>query len=73
MKIPKKISSLLEKRVKLAKQLQKLNWELEEWIESHGGNLTDGDLMCGINTHVAIYEEPDEAKDAVENYIIEKM
>ena len=73
MKIPKKIDVLLQKRVKLAEQLQTLNLELEEWIESHGGDLTDNDLMCGILTHAAIYEEPEMAKDVVEIYIKTKM
>lgn len=65
MEIPKKIERLLEQRVKLAERLQKLNWELEEWIESHGRDLTDSDLMEGVLTHASIFEEPELASWAV--------
>ena len=73
MKIPKKIDVLLEKRVRLANQLSKLNWELESFIEENGGNLSDSDIFCGVCGHVMIYEEPEEAEDIVRDYIKTKM
>lgn len=73
MKIPKKIEKVIEKRRKLAEELNSMNMILDDWIEAHGGNLNDPDICDSVVTGCMIYCEPDNAAFTVTKYILEKM
>lgn len=73
MKIPKKIEKVIEKRRKLAEDLNSMSIILDNWIEEHGGNLGDPDIYDSVMTGCMIYCEPDNAAISVTKYILEKM
>ena len=73
MKIPKKIEKLIERRKKLAEDLNSVSFTLDKWIEEHGGDLTDPDICGSVITGCMIYCEPDNAAFVVTKYILEKM
>lgn len=57
MKIPKYIDKLIDRRCRLAEELNKADFQLSEWCEKHGIN-TYTDYLC---TGVLIYTEPSNA------------
>lgn len=68
MKIPKYIDRLLERRIKLAEQLNSVSNELDEWLENNGIP-TDNDYT---RTGCMIYCEPYVAERCVRNDILAK-
>ena len=73
MKIPKKIEKLIERRRKLAEKLNSVEATLDNWIEEHGGDLTNPDICDSVITGYMIYCEPYNAAFNVTKYILEKM
>ena len=73
MKVPKKIEKLIERRRKLAEDLSTVSSTLDNWIEEHGGDLTDPDICDRVITGFMIYCEPCNAAFNVTKYILEKM
>lgn len=68
MKIPKYINRLLERRTKLAEQLNSVSIELDEWLEKNG-ILTGNDYT---RTGCMIYCEPCAAERCVRDDILAK-
>ena len=68
MKIPKYIDRLLEKRTKLAEQLNSVSTELDEWLEKNG--IPTGNDYT--RTGCMIYCEPYTAERCVRDDILEK-
>ena len=73
MKIPKKIQTLLNRRERLALQLNNICRQLDAWLEKNGADLTDADLCDSTLTGCLIYCEPYNAKASVMDYIENKM
>lgn len=73
MKIPKKIEKLIERRRKLAEDLNSVSLTLDNWIEEHGGDIADPDICDSVRTGCMIYCEPGNAAFVVTKYILEKM
>ena len=73
MKIPKYIENLLNKREKLAYQLNECNIKLENWLVKNGANLTDDDICDAVISGCMIYCEPTNARNLVEYYILNKL
>ena len=69
MKIPKRIDTLIDKRLLLAERLNSIDIEICEWMESKGMDLSDmGDFT---RTGCMIYCEPVEAANCLINAIEE--
>ena len=68
MKIPKYIDRLLERRTKLAEQLNFVSTELDEWLENNG--IPTGNDYT--RTGCMIYCEPYTAEGRVREAILEK-
>ena len=73
MKIPKEIEKLLDRREKISTELMRLNTELDNWLESKGGDLTDSDVADGVLSGCMIYAEPWTANRIVRDYITNKL
>ena len=73
MKIPKYIEHLLNRREKLAYQLNECNIKLDNWLEKNGATLTDSDICDAVISGCMIYCEPTTAKYLVINYIKDKL
>lgn len=73
MKIPKYIEKLLNRREKLAYQLNACNVKLDDWLEKNGADLTDEDICDAVISGCMIYAEPTSARCLVEYYIINKL
>lgn len=54
MRIPKKILLLVEKRAKLASNLQDVNYELDEWLDKHQIDVESEDYRGGVE----LFEDP---------------
>ena len=65
MKIPKYIDKLIDRRCKLAEELNKVDCLLTEWCEQNGID-TYTDFLC---TGVLIYSEPSNAAWHTREYI----
>lgn len=72
MKIPKKIDKLLD-RAKLALELMCVNHELDSWLESKGGDLTDPEITDSTVSGCMIYCEPHNANEQVRRYIEKRL
>lgn len=68
MKIPKYIDTLLKRRTKLAKQLDAVCWELDDWLDK---NDIEPDSAC-YHTGVETYVNPDSAEREVRRAILSK-
>lgn len=73
MKIPKKIEKILDRREKISIELMHLNTELDNWLESKGGDLTDSDICDGVLSGCMIYVEPWTANRIVRDYIENRL
>lgn len=73
MKIPKKIEKILDRREKISIELMHLNTELDNWLESKGGDLTDPDISDGVLSGCMIYAEPWSANRIVRDYIENRL
>lgn len=73
MKIPKYIEELLNKREKLAYQLNECTVKLDDWLEKNGADLMDKDICDAVISGCMIYAEPTTAKYLVMEYIRNKL
>ena len=73
MKIPKYIEELLNKREKLAYQLNECNVKLDDWLEKRGADLADNDICDAVISGCMIYCEPTTAKHLIIDYIQNKL
>ena len=73
MKIPKQIEKLIERRTKLAEDLNSVELTLDNWIEEHGGELDDPDICDSVRSGCMLYCEPGNAANKVLKYISEQM
>lgn len=68
MQIPKKIEKLIERRTKLACQLDDVCGELDAWLDAHGIETENEDIHGGVE----IYVNPYDSGERVRNAILEK-
>lgn len=68
MQIPKKIEKLIEKRIKLATQLDDVCNELDEWLDKNDIETEFEDSHGGVE----IYVNPYDSGERVKNAILEK-
>ena len=68
MKIPKYIDKLLKRRTRLAEQLNKVSYELDEWLENN--EISTGNDYT--RTGCMIYCEPYTAEGCVRDDILSK-
>ena len=73
MKVPKKILKLLDQRYKLAMKLTSVESELDTWLEKHGADLSDFEIVDSTVTGCMIYTEPETANQNVINYIEKRL
>lgn len=73
MKIPKYIENILNKREKLAYQLNECEVKLDDWLIKNGANFSDKDICDAVISGCMIYIEPTTAKDLVIDYIQNKL
>lgn len=65
MKMPKYVDAALQRRTRLAKQLENACCIVDTFLTTHG---IDPDSSCWLSG-VEIYESPDEAEEVVRNAI----
>ena len=68
MGVPKSIEKLLEKRLKLARELVSVNLELNEMLKIYKVDTNDPDLKAFV-MGVDSFTRPQIANDYIENYI----
>lgn len=73
MEIPKSVKNMLDKRERLAYELNEVCIKLDTWLEENGADLTDSRLSDCTITGCMIYCEPANAKLAVASYIEEAL
>lgn len=73
MEIPKSVKNMLNKRERLAYELNEVCNKLDAWLEENGADLTDSRLVDCTITGCMIYCEPNNAKLAVASYIEEAL
>lgn len=69
MKIPKYIRKKLERRTKLAQDLNEVSSEIDDWLESKGVNLGEYPICDCVLTGCRIYCEPQGAAITLINYL----
>lgn len=67
MRISKKMDKLLQRRTKLAKQLDDVCYEIDNWLDAHG---VEPDTAC-CHTGVETYVNPDASEREVRRAIEE--
>ena len=50
-----------------------VNYELDSWLESKGGDLTDPEITDSTLSGCMIYREPHNANEQVRRYIEERL
>lgn len=65
MRISKKMDKLLQRRTKLAKQLDEVCYEIDTWLDAHG---VEPDTAC-CHTGVETYVNPDASERKVRRAI----
>lgn len=73
MEIPKRVKNMLNKRERLARELNEVSGKLDAWLEENGADLTDSRLADCTVTGCMIYCEPCTAKLSVTSYIEEAL
>ena len=73
MKIPKYVQAMICRRYLLACKLKEASLDLDDWIARHGGDLEDESIIGCTTSGCMTIEEPGEAREAIENYILTKM
>lgn len=68
MKIPKKIEILINRRAKLAKDLNLVDYELSEWLDGHNVFVEDYDYRTGCE----MYANPDDSAERIKKAILSK-
>ena len=68
MRIPKNIEKLIERRERLAYQLDKAMGELDDWLDKNGIIAEDCDTHGGVE----IYVNPSDSADRIRQVILEK-
>ena len=68
MKIPKKIEKLIERRRKLAEELNSVSLTLDNWIEEHGGFLAVCDDCMDECMNIDIQNLADDMEDISDQY-----
>ena len=68
MRIPKYVQKMIDRRRKLADELNKVSVELDEWLEKNGFNVYT-DYTC---TGILIYTEPGTARNNVMRDILKR-
>lgn len=71
MKIPNSIRKKLERRKKLAQDLNTVCLEIDNWLESKGIDLSDPSLCDCTRTGCRIYCEPEGAESTLIDYLEE--
>ena len=65
MQIPKRIEKLIEKRIKLAVQLDDVCNELDEWLDKHDIETEFEDSHDGVEIYVNPHDSGERVKDAI--------
>lgn len=68
MKIPKYIEDLIERRVRAAKDLQKYDRKLTDWLISHNIPVDDEDYLMGYE----VYTNPKASAQRILTAILDK-
>lgn len=66
MKIPKYVDMLLKRRTRLAKQLDDVCCELDEWLDENDIDLNDAYWQTGVETYVNPDSSENEVRRAIE-------
>lgn len=73
MKIPKEISELLDKRCELASELVIVNNKLDDFLAKHNADFDCPGLMHSTHLGYTIFENPEEAKKNIINYLEDEL
>ena len=69
MKIPKYVEKLIERRAKLADDLNSVDNQLTSWLEKNGllDKVEEYDVMTGCEMYVNPYASADRIREAITN------
>lgn len=69
MKIPKYVEKLIERRAKLADDLNSVDNQLTSWLEKNGllDKVEEYDVMTGCEMYVNPYTSADRIREAITN------
>lgn len=73
MRIPKYIEKLLNRREKLAYQLNDCSIKIDKFLQDNGADLLDPSICDSTATGCMIYCEPTSAKNSVITYILNDL
>ena len=65
MEIPRKIEKLIERRTRLAVQLDNVCNELDEWLDTHNIEVENEDSHGGVEIYVNPYDSGERIKEAI--------
>lgn len=72
MEIPKYIEKWLERRAKLASQLEMLDFDISDWLDKHNIEVESEDYRGGVELYVNPYDSIERIKAAILNHKEEK-
>lgn len=67
MKIPKYIENLLDRRAKIAYDLDDIDYKLTQWINKNEIDVDPADYCNGVEIYEAPYESVERIKEAIRN------